>query len=213
VTYIDISVDISNQLPVWPGSPEIMFSRSSSIDDGDVANDTTIHFSVHTGTHIDAPSHFLPHGKTVDQIPLELLVGKTYIVEVSANVSDITPNVLESLSIPQGIKRLLLKTRNSQFWQSNVKEFQTDFAALTLDAAQWVVERGIQLIGIDYLSIQRFYDGPETHQILLSSEIVIIEGLDLNGVSSGYYDLICLPLKLRGLEGSPARVILRPYVS
>ncbi len=213
MTYIDISVDISNQMPVWPGSPEIMFSRSLSLDDDDVANDTTIHFSVHTGTHIDAPSHFLPAGKTVDQIPLEILVGKTYIVEISDNVNDITPNVLESLRIPEGTKRLLLKTRNSQFWHNNVKEFQTDFAALTVDAAEWVVQRGIQLIGIDYLSIQRFYDGPETHQILLASEIVIVEGLDLNGVNSGHYDLICLPIKLRGIEGAPARVIVRPCVS
>jgi arylformamidase len=207
--YIDISVPISQDLPTWPGSPEIELYRNLDLNQGDVANDTTLNFSVHTGTHIDAPLHFIQNGKSVDQISLETLIGSVFVTEVANDVTIITADVLDSLEIPPGIKRLLLKTQNSQLWSTQVKEFQPDFVALTPDAAQWVVDREIGLIGVDYLSVQRFHDGPETHQILLGAEVVIIEGLNLADIKTGYYELICLPIKLRDSEGAPARVILK----
>ena len=209
--YIDISVPVSPDLPRWPGSPAIEFQRSLDLERGDIANDTTIRLSVHTGTHVDAPLHFVKEGTSVEQMPLDILMGTAFVADVS-EVEVITPDTLEALALPKGTQRLLLRTRNSQMWQTGSSEFNPDFVAITADAAQWIVDRGIRLVGIDYLSIQRFYDGPETHLILLRSEVVIIEGLNLSEVSGGEYELICLPVKLAGVEGAPARAILRPIV-
>ena len=209
--YIDISVPVSPNLPRWPGSPAIEFQRSLDLERGDIANDTTIRLSVHTGTHVDAPLHFVKEGSSVEQMPLDILMGTAFVADVS-EVEVITPDTLEALALPTGTQRLLLRTRNSQMWQPVSSEFNPDFVAITADAAQWIVDRGIRLVGIDYLSIQRFYDGPETHLILLRSEVVIIEGLNLSEVPGGEYELICLPVKLAGVEGAPARAILRPRV-
>jgi arylformamidase len=191
--YIDISVPVSPSLPCWPGSPAIQFERSLDLEKGDIATDTTLRFSVHTGT----------------QIPLEVLIGPVYVTEVPAQVEAITVNVLESLALPADVQRLLLKTRNSLLWRSGIQEFDPNFVALTAEADQWVVDRGMAVVGIDYLSIQRFADGPATHQILLGAGVVVIEGLDLSQVEPGNYELFCLPLKLKGVEGAPARVILK----
>ncbi|NJK52276.1 MAG: cyclase family protein [Leptolyngbyaceae cyanobacterium SU_3_3] len=209
MTYIDVSVDVSDDLPVWPGSPAIRFERNLALDAGDIANDTTLNFSVHTGTHIDAPLHFLPNGKSVDQISLDILIGPVYVAEVPDDIDVITVSVLENLALTDGIRRLLLKTRNSNLWVSKIHQFEPNFVALTAEAAKWVVEQGIFVIGIDYLSIQRFYDGPETHQILLGAGVLVIEGLNLSQVKPGHYELFCLPLRLKGIEGAPARVVLK----
>lgn len=206
--FIDISVPVSTNLPIWPGSPAIELKRRLDLDRGDIANDTTLHFSVHTGTHVDAPLHFLPEGSSVEQMPLEILIGLVMVADLS-NVDVVTPAALEQLAIPTETERLLIRTRNSRLWQSGVREFQPDFVALTADAAQWVVDREIRLIGVDYLSVQRFQDSSETHLILLQAEVVIIEGLNLAQVPAGEYELFCLPLKLAGVEGAPARAILR----
>lgn len=199
---------VSPKLPRWPGSPAIEFRRQLDLEQGDIANDTTVRFSVHTGTHVDAPLHFLKDGHSVDCMPLDVLMGPVVVADLS-DVEVITAATLDHLALPPSTERLLIRTRNSQLWQNNVREFQPDFVALTADAAQWIVEHGIRLIGIDYLSIQRFHDGPETHSILLSAEVVIIEGLNLANVKAGEYELLCLPLKLQGLEGAPARVVLK----
>jgi arylformamidase len=205
---IDISVAVSPDLPTWPGSPDISLERRLNLDKGDIANDTTIQFSVHTGTHVDAPSHFVPDGYTVEQMPLDMLVGEALVVDLS-HVDVVTPAVLEALNLPAGTQRLLIRTRNSQLWEHQVKDFQTDFVALTAEAAQWVVDHGIRLVGVDYLSVQRFHDSPDTHLNLLRAEVIIIEGLNLAQVTPGRYELICLPIKLKGVEGAPARVLLR----
>ena len=207
--FIDISVPVSTNLPIWPGSPAIELKRRLDIDQGDIANDTTLPFSAHTGTHVDAPLHFLAEGSSVEEMPLDVLAGSAVVVDLS-DVDVVTPSTLEKLAIPAGTERLLIRTRNSSLWEAEVQEFQPDFVALTAEAAQWVVERGIHLIGVDYLSVQRFQDSPETHLNLLRAEVVIIEGLNLANVAAGEYKLICLPLKLQGVEGAPARAILLP---
>lgn len=206
--YIDISVSVSPELPCWPGSPPVKFQRNLDLEKGDIANDTTINFSVHTGTHVDAPSHFVKDGATVDNLPLDVLIGEVFVADLT-DVDVITSEHLAALELPVNTQRLLLKTRNSQLWADGVKEFNPDFVAITADAAKWIVKQGIKLVGIDYLSIQRFYDSPETHLTLLKSQVVIIEGLNLTQVSQGEYELICLPVKLTGVEGSPARAILK----
>jgi arylformamidase len=185
----------------------ISFYRSLDLAQGDIANDTTISFSVHTGTHIDAPLHFLATGSSVDQAPLNVLIGSVVVVDLS-DVEVITAQTLQTLNLPSRTERLLIRTRNSELWR-HATAFQPNFVALTADAAEWVVEQGIRLIGIDYLSIQRFDDGPETHIVLLRAGVVILEGLDLSQVLAGEYELFCLPLKLQGIEGAPARVVLK----
>lgn len=206
--YYDVSVQVSPQLPIWPDTQTIEFQRTFDMDRGDIANDTTIQMSVHTGTHIDAPLHFVASGKSIDQLPLDTLLGPVTVVDVG-EIDSITSQYLKSLSLPSHVKRLLFKTKNSKLWQHS-KEFEPNFVALTPDAAEWIVSQNIILVGIDYLSIQRFYDGPETHIILLQSEVIVIEGLNLIEVPPGNYYLICLPINLQGVEGAPARVILRP---
>ena len=205
---IDISVGLHPEIPVWPGSEQFSLKRIMRLEDGDVANVSQFNTEIHTGTHVDAPWHFIANGKTVEQLSLDVLIGSTVVAEIS-NTS-ITAEDLESLDLPQNTQRLLFHTRNSQLWQNKVTEFQKDFVALTADAARWIVDRGIKLIGVDYLSVQRFGDSSLTHEILLKAEVIVIEGLNLSGVKSGKYHLTCLPLKLVGAEGSPARAILIP---
>lgn len=207
--YIDVSVALSPKTITWPGSSSISFRKVLDIQRGDVANDTDLLLNIHTGTHVDAPSHFVPCGKSIDQIPLKLMIGKTHVVEVSECVDKVTSKTLSDLSIPKSVERLLIRTRNSRLWQQPNHEFNPEFVAVTADAAQWIVDRGIKLLGVDYLSIQGFYDGPEIHQIILGAEIVVIEGLNLSCVTAGRYEMICLPIKLQGVEGAPARVLLR----
>lgn len=206
---IDISVSISPRLPLWPDSPAVGFDRRLDLARGDDATDTTLRFSAHTGTHVDAPAHFVKDGPTVDTLALSTLIGPVWVVDVQ-EVDAIDAAVLQRLNIPTDTRRLLFKTSNSRWWAQNIGDFQTDFVALTADAAQWVVDHGIQLVGIDYLSIQRFYDGPQTHLTLLRAGVVILETLNLTDVEAGPYELCCLPLKLTGVEAAPARAVLLP---
>lgn len=208
---IDISLTVSPNLPRWPESPPVSFERRLDLELGDVATDTTLRCSVHTGTHVDAPAHFVRGGRSVDAIPLEVLVGPAMVINVG-EVDAVGPDVLERAALPKNIRRLLIKTRNSRWWDRDVSEFRTDFVALTEPAAQWLVDNDVLLVGIDYLSIQRFNDGPGTHQTLLAAEIVIVEGLQLGHVTPGMYRFCCLPLKLHGVEGAPARAVLWPLV-
>lgn len=207
-TYIDISLPISPELPTWPGAPPVEFARRLDIGRGDAVNDTNMSCNVHTGTHIDAPLHHLPDGASVADLPLEALIGPAVVMDL-AEADVVTAETLERLSLPVSTQRLLLRTRNSRLWVEGVREFRPDYVALTADAARWIVNQGIRLIGMDYLSVQRYHDGPETHLILLRAGVVIIEGLHLAHVSAGEYELICLPLRLVGVEGAPARAILR----
>ena len=204
----DISLPLSPNLPVWPGDPPLDLHMLESMDQGAHANVSGLKTGVHIGTHVDAPHHFLNDGRTVEQLALETLVGPCYVAQIPDDMSEITADVLEGIPLAEGTTRLLLGTRNSHLWGRGEKEFQKDFAALTEDGAEWLVERKIKLIGIDYLSIAPFGDSVPTHSVLLKAGVVILEGLDLSGVLRGFYDLYCLPLKLVGAEGAPARAIL-----
>lgn len=203
----DITVPISNKMPVWPGDPSVIIERDVSIDDGAPCNVSSMQMGVHTGTHIDAPFHFLQCGKTVEELSLEICMGKTFLLEVDAPLIS-RENLLGK--IPKGTKRLLLKTKNSHLWKDSEHSFDTSFTAIDKSAAQYLVDMGIQLIGIDYLSIEAFNaeEGNPVHKILLESEVIILEGLNLSEVSEGEYTLTALPLKINGVDGSPCRAIL-----
>lgn len=204
---IDISVPLNPRLPVWPGEPHPAITQKVRMSDGADANVTHLAFGSHTGTHIDAPLHFVDGGKTTFEIPLEKLVGRCQVVDCQGKTK-ITAADLAALPLEPGIQKLLFKTDNSRLWDDKAHPFFEDFCALTADAAQWVVDHGIHLVGIDYLSIQLYHDAIDTHVILLSNEVVIVETLDLRHVLPGIYRLICLPLKIEGVEGTLARAVL-----
>jgi arylformamidase len=205
---LDISVSLGPKLPVWSGDPPIVIERYRRIAAGNASNDSRFACSVHAGTHVDAPAHFIENGATVDQLPLDVLMGSAMVVEL-LNVDVITPEILESVILPVGMKRLLFKTKNSDLWADPTHEFNPDYVALNADAAEWLVQKGIRLVGVDYLSVQMYKDTePLTHQILLEAGVVIVEGLNLSKARQASYQLLCLPLKLAGCEGAPARAIL-----
>jgi arylformamidase len=206
--YLDISLTISSDLPRWPGSPPTELSRRRDIGRGDAVNDSVLVCGVHAGTHVDAPLHFLADGADVTRLALDALIGPA-VVAALPDVDAVTAADLEALNLPTDTRRLLLRTRNSEGWRRGDREFRPDFVALSVDAARWVVARGLRLIGVDYLSVQIFRGDPQTHIALLQAGVVIVEGLNLAEVAPGGYELICLPLKLAGAEGAPARAVLR----
>lgn len=203
----DITLPIHPDLPVWPGDPAIQLERVASISQGSNANVSRLACSVHIGTHVDAPLHFIDGGNSVDQLELKTLIGRAHVVDCRG-IDQITARVLEAAGISKRARRLLLKTDNSRLWNEGQKDFIEDFVALQPDAAEWLIKQGIRLVGIDYLSIAPYHQGAPTHQILLRAGIVIVEGLNLGPVPAGRYTLHCLPLNLVGSDGAPARVIL-----
>lgn len=205
---IDISVTLSNSLPVWPGDPRIKLERVRKIEEGANSNVSRLEMQVHSGTHIDAPIHFLPGEIGVESLSLPDLIGPCYVLEIPEDSGQISRDVLDSLLIPRGVNRLLFRTKNSNQWVSGENEFYTEFIGLTEDGARCLVDRGIRVIGIDYLSIAPYKQSRPTHEVLLKAGVIVIEGLDLHAVNTGYYSLICLPLKLAGSDGAPARVVL-----
>jgi arylformamidase len=208
MTIYDISLTISPTLPTWPGDPGLELAQFESIDKGSHTNCTSISTSVHLGTHVDAPHHFLNDGRTVEQLPLEVLTGPCYVVQLPDGVEAITSEVLDRVEISPDMKRILFGTRNSHLWVKGEKEFQTDYVAITEDGAEWLVEHGVQLVGVDYLSVAPYGDSGPTHEVLLKAGVVVVEGLNLSNVMRGFYDLYCLPLKIAGSDGAPARAIL-----
>jgi arylformamidase len=203
----DITLTITPQLIVWPGDSPVVIKRTSSIALGDNSNVSQVTMSCHTGTHVDAPHHFLNNGKTVDNLSLDLLIGRAYVLYLP-DINMITASILMDADIPPRTRRLLFKTRNSDYWANGNKEFQTDFVGLSVDAAELLVDRNVKLVGIDYLSIAPYKMSKPVHTILLNAGMVVIEGLDLSQVSQGRYTLHCLPLKLGGADGAPTRAIL-----
>lgn len=204
----DITVPFRADGPLWPGDPAPRVTLMKSQEGGYRCNVTRLDTGVHFGTHLDAPCHFIEGGKGVDELDLSVLVGPCTVAEIPG-VREIGPDHLAALDLGPDVTRLLLRTRNSALWDNPAHAFEKDFAAITAEAAQWVVDRGIRLIGIDYLSIQLFADAVSTtHLVLLGAEVIIVEGLDLRAVSPGDYHLACLPMKLAGADGAPVRAIL-----
>jgi len=203
----DISLSISESLIVWPGDPRVKITQTSSLDKGDMMTVSRLDMGAHTATHVDAPAHFVAGGSSVDILDLNVLLGPALVVhELEANA--LSPDVLEGLAIPPGTERVLFRTRNSDRWACGEREFDEDFVAITEDGAHWLVEHGVRLVGIDYLSVGPFDEPVATHLVLLRAGVVAVEGVNLSGIAPGVYQLVCLPLKIAGGEGAPARAIL-----
>jgi len=205
VRIYDVSVPIYPGMAVWPGDAKVVLESVRSQEEGSRATVSNIHMGLHTGTHVDAPRHFIPGGRGVESLALDALVGPAWVAELGA-VGAITAQDLARAGMPEAAQRLLLKTPNSALWAR--PGFSQDFAHLTPDAARWVVERGLRLVGVDYLSVEAFGGDGSTHTILLSAGVVVLEGLDLSAVKGGWYTLYCLPLKVLGGDGAPARTVL-----
>lgn len=211
MTIYDVSVPLSANTPTYPGDPGIEIEQLLSLANGDHANVSAIHFGAHSGTHVDAPAHFIEGATRAESLPLDILIGEVQVVEVPAAFSTIDEGFIRT-NYKAGIRRILFKTRNSSFWNDDAARFRSDYTYIDAGAARQLVSHSARLVGIDYLSVEKFKsDTFETHHILLSSGIVIVEGLDLREVSAGFYELICLPLKIAGGsgDGAPARAILR----
>jgi arylformamidase len=203
----DISIGISPSLPVWPGNPGIELERMNKIEAGANSNVSRLALGVHTGTHVDAPVHFIQGALGVDTLPLDVLVGPALVIDLP-RIPRVTAADLAAAGVPAGTQRLLIKTSNSAWWAANDPEFHTDYVAVAVDAAEWVISQGIKLIGVDYLSVAPWKQSVPTHRTLLQAGIVVVEGLNLSQIGPGQYDLVCLPLKLIGSDGAPARAIL-----
>jgi len=202
----DISVPIRSGGLVYPGNPEIEINLQQAVAKGAGANVSFIRFGSHTGTHADAARHFFDDGQTVDAIPLERLIGPALLLGFPDDLRAVGAADLQKHDI-KGHKRILLRTRNSALLSQ--KEFVRDYTFLAPDGAQYLVDQGVELVGIDYLSIEQFHSGHHnTHRTLLGKSVVILEGLDLSVPAPGAYQLICLPLRIEGCDGAPARAVL-----
>ncbi|MCP9494475.1 MAG: cyclase family protein [Pyrinomonadaceae bacterium MAG19_C2-C3] len=223
MTIYDISVPISVSTPVFPGDPKVEIISAASIAQGDAANVTTLKFGAHTATHVDAPAHFIETGNQVKNLSLDTLIGAAHVIEIPDDARAVTLEHVRALVPPDAV-RVLFKTRNSGFWQplinhvendvhdETASHFHEDFTYIEPEAARELVRRNVRLVGLDYLSVEQFHAGNfATHEALLRAEIIIIEGLNLAGVASGEYELICLPLKIASGtgDGAPARTVLR----
>jgi len=210
VRIYDVTVPISELLPVQPGESRVQIEQLSRIAQDGQVNTSRLHLDVHTGTHIDAPFYAVQQGLTVDKLPLDLLMGPAFVAEVDrlhGNAVEVFD--LARIHFPKDTTRLLIKTRNSRLWENGFTEFERDYVHLAPQTAQWLVRRGIQLLGWDYLSVDAFETKDlRVHQTLLGAGMVIVEGLDLSRVPAGACQLVCLPLKLRDGAGAPARVLV-----
>lgn len=206
---LDISLGLGPDTLIWPDNPALRVIPVSRVSRGDASNVSEIRMGSHTGTHIDPPSHFDEDGPSVEQVPLDVLIGRAWVADLTDVDGRIEPPHLDALSLPQGTTRLLLKTRNSRLWQDLPRSFSSGYVSISPAGAAWIVEQGIRLVGVDFLSVESFRaEGRPTHRTLLGAGVVIVEGLDLSGAESGEYWLACLPLRLMGGDGGPARAVL-----
>jgi len=204
--YIDVSMNIEDGMLHWPKDPEITIKQFSNIKNGDSANNSRISFGTHTGTHVDAPRHFVENGIGIDRVDLNTLIGVCRVIEISYDYKSITEKLLSGLDIKKG-ERILFKSANSSFLTAG-KVFREDYVYVDKAAAKYLADKGVILVGVDYLSVEGYGKGHETHKILLGAGIPIIEGLNLKNVNQGEYKLIALPIKIKGADGAPARVLL-----
>lgn len=203
----DVTLNVEPGIPLWPEDSALELSPVRSLDRGDSYTLSRICLSVHTGSHVDAPAHFIAGGNGVDGLDMQALIGSAHLYQLPA-VKEISWEVLEGQEM-EGVERLLLGTDNSRLLHRG--GFSPDYTYLTEDAAHYLVDRGVKLVGIDYLSVDRYAEKSPVHEILLRAGVVILESIDLSGIPPGGYELICLPLKLVGADGAPARVILRGF--
>jgi arylformamidase len=203
---IDVTVPLDENLPAYPGNTPFQIEPIKRISSGGSSNVSTLHMSAHTGTHVDAPRHFFDEGPGADQLPIELLLGRALVVEVTSR-HGITPEDLSSVDLSETV-RVLFKTVNSRLWST--RDFRSDYVGLTEACAKHLVDRGVKVVGVDYLSVEEFRKpGAPAHRVLLGNGAIVIEGLNLLEVEPGHYDMFCLPLRIVGCDGAPARVILR----
>ena len=204
----DVTVPIRSGMPIYEGDPPVKIEAASSLASGDSANVSFLHLGAHTGTHVDAPAHFIEGAAKIDSLPLDILIGPARVIHVPEDRTEIDSEFLSSCDL-ENVERIIFRTRNSGFWLSG---FRKDFTHLLPEAAEMLVNRSVKLVGTDYLSIEKSHSGHHrTHIALLARGVVIVEGLNLSGVPAGDYELICLPLKIAegAGDGAPARVVLR----
>jgi arylformamidase len=203
---IDVSVPLDALLPTYPHNTPFSLEPIKRIARGDSSNVSTLHMSAHTGTHVDAPRHFFDQGAGTESLPLELLIGRARVIEINSRAG-IAAEDLAAIDLSDDI-RVLIKTHNSRLWGS--PEFHQDYVGVTDSGAKHLVEHGIKVVGVDYLSVEKFHNpGAPAHHVLLGAGTIVIEGLNLREVDPGVYEMFCLPLRVVGSDGAPARVVLR----
>lgn len=199
---IDVSVTVRPDMPIYDGDPGVVLELAKAMDRGDPANVSRLEMGAHTGTHVDAPCHFIAGGPGASELPLDPYIGPCVVADLTAATGPLGRQAIEALNLPEDIDRVLLKTSNSSLWEHDT--FVADFVRLSSDGARAFLDSDVRLVGIDYLSI----GDPGAHQLLLERGVGVIEGLDLRGVQPGQYFLICLPLKIADSDGAPARALL-----
>ena len=203
---IDVSVPLDATLPSYPGNVPFTLEAVKRIARGDSSNVSALHLSAHSGTHVDAPRHFFDDGLGTEALPLEMLIGRTRVIELTSRTG-IDADELAGLDLSEDV-RVLFKTPNSRLWGS--PEFHKDYVGVTESGAEHLIARGIKVVGVDYLSVEEFKKpGAPAHHVLLGGGAIVIEGLNLRDVDPGIYEMICLPLRIVGSDGAPARVLLR----
>jgi arylformamidase len=203
---IDVTVPLNASLATYPGNTPFSLEGIKRIARGDSSNVSSIHMSAHCGTHVDAPRHFFDGGGDADSLPLDLLIGRTRVIEITSRTG-IEAADLAASNLSEDI-RVLIKTSNSRLWGD--PEFHKDYVGVSESGAKHLVEHGIKVVGVDYLSVERFrFPGAPAHHILLGAGTIVIEGLNLSEVDPGVYDMYCLPLRVADSDGAPARVVLR----
>jgi len=199
---LDVSIPIRTRMPIYPANPGVALRRIDAIADGAVANVSAVDLGAHTGTHVDAPNHFLDGAGGVDTVALAPLIGPAVVVDATAVDKTLDAAAVAAAGVPAGAERVLFKTRNSQLWEQD--EFSEDFVSFDASGARALLDAGVSLVGIDYLSV----GDPGAHRALLGADVAVVEGLDLRAAEPGPYQLVCLPLKLVGSDGGPARAVL-----
>jgi arylformamidase len=203
---IDVSVPLDGKLPTYPNNTPFSVEPIKRIARGDSSNVSTLHMSAHTGTHVDAPRHFFDDGPGTDALPLEMLIGRTRVIEISSRTG-VTAADLKAIDLSEDL-RVLIKTYNSRLWSS--PDFHTDYVGVTESGAKHLVDCGVKVVGVDYLSVEQFKKaGAPAHHILLGNGVIVIEGLNLSDADAGYYEMYCLPLRIADGDGAPARVVLK----
>jgi arylformamidase len=208
--FIDISVPLSTGLVSWPGDPQPRIEPAARIERGDSANVSLICLSSHAGTHVDAPWHFIDDAPRLDSLNFADLIGPCRVIDLTDLEHNIEAADLDAVGLPASVRRLLIKTRNSRRWADPEDAFDTGFVGIAPSGAEWLVQRGIRLVGIDYLSVEPFDGDGTTHRTLLGARLVLLETLDLRAVQAGDFALVCLPLRFAGGDGAPCRALLRP---